>query len=105
MNLFTQLLQHGQDVMQGHGWNSKFFFFSTGCLSKAKEPILSYLPTAGFMLFPRALAQSENTNSFIQDLNSDKILRCIHSTYSNYMLQSYLIYYLLIPSVLAFMPW
>ena len=47
------------------GLNSDFTFFSISCLTKTKEPYLSYYLaiaegiTSGFILFLRALAQSE----------------------------------------------
>ena len=48
------------------GWISVFSFSKTGCLTKAKEPILLYYliitgreRTNGFIPFLRALAQSE----------------------------------------------
>ena len=54
------------------GLNSSFSFFYIGCLTKAKEPSLSYyLPIArednGWIL----AFLTQNANSFMEDLNSD----------------------------------
>ena len=57
------------------GWNSEFSFSLTGCLTKARELSLSFYLLLvkerrdGLMPFPRAFVQSENADSFIQDLN------------------------------------
>ena len=56
------------------GCDTRFSSSETSCLAKAKDPSLPYyLPVAGgrtdgFMCFP---SMTWNTNSFIQDLNSD----------------------------------